>query len=338
MRSKRSVRLTFERPPPTVTTERRAGPRFVRDFNTLNDLIGHALDQLGATHVAGDGAHTRIYFPRGGQYPYEEARVWRKAGYWHAEGPHARVGVSRLPQDAKPIARIYGRRAAESGRMHQTCEIRQAAIRFDDDSGTWGTIEEVFTEDVADDYATVEKYQYMGLEIVCADEQGGDVQIGDRARVDDEGMIKKVVRENDRIVEDYIAYDRHGRPMGPPFEHYGDARGEAEREGGHVEFVPKRRRVRENQKYAPISGGDRAMLVKGCKPCGLDKGITIQIKEVRPLGADYGHSVQVVLMPLNGFKAGKTMSFYARHVNRLSDPIVRMNDGNPSHTIEIRRR
>lgn len=32
-----------------------------------------------------------------------------------------------------------------------------------------------------------------------------------------------------------------------------------------------------------------------------------------------------------------TFAFYARHMNRLSDGIVRMNDGNPSHTIEVRR-
>ncbi len=47
--------------------------------------------------------------------------------------------------------------------------------------------------------------------------------------------------------------------------------------------------------------------------------------------------VRVTLQLLNGFGAGRVLSFSARHVNRLSDPIVRMNDGNPLHTIEVRR-
>jgi len=85
----------------------------VADFDTLDDLIRHAADQLGATHAAGSGAHTRVYFPRGGQYPYEEATVRRKAGYWHADGPHARVGVTHLPSDAKPIGGRRQHRAAE---------------------------------------------------------------------------------------------------------------------------------------------------------------------------------------------------------------------------------
>jgi len=88
-------------------------PHVVRDFNTLPDLINHAARDLGATHTSGSDAHTKIYFPRGGQHPYEEATVWRKSGYWHAQGPGARTGVARLPAGAKPIAGHAGRRAAE---------------------------------------------------------------------------------------------------------------------------------------------------------------------------------------------------------------------------------
>jgi hypothetical protein len=81
----------------------------------------------------------------------------------------------------------------------------------------------------------------------------------------------------------------------------------------------------------------RIRLEKGCKARGLDKGTTAQVTAIEPMGADYGHFVRIRFTMLNGFKAGKCFSFYARHVNRLSDPIIRMNDGNPSHTIEIRR-
>lgn len=87
----------------------------VADFDTIDDLVGHAV-QLGATHVLVAGAHTKLFFPRGGQYPYEEARVWRKNGYWHAEGPGARRGVHQLPQDAAALNMHIGRqrRTAEA--------------------------------------------------------------------------------------------------------------------------------------------------------------------------------------------------------------------------------
>ena len=144
---------TGEEVPPGSLGE---SPQIVADFDTLDDLIQHAAVELGATHVAGDGAHTKLYFPRGGQYPYEEAKVWKQAGYWHSE--KRRVGVETLPSDARSIGRAQGRRAAEN--------------------------------------------------------RGGHVR-------------------------DYIAFDRRGRPIGPPFKRYGDARDKAERAGGHVEFVPK---------------------------------------------------------------------------------------------------
>ena len=81
----------------------------------------------------------------------------------------------------------------------------------------------------------------------------------------------------------------------------------------------------------------RVRIEKGCKAREIDKGTTAQVTKIEPMGADYGHSVRVVLTMLNGFKSGKSFAFYARHMNRLSDTFVRMNDGNPSHTIEIRR-
>jgi hypothetical protein len=86
-----------------------------------------------------------------------------------------------------------------------------------------------------------------------------------------------------------------------------------------------------------ITVGDRLVLTKGCKARGLDKGITVRVESAEPMGAEYSHCARVVLKPLNGFKAGKTFVLFARHANRLADPIIRLNDGNPSNTIEVRR-
>lgn len=87
-----------------------------------------------------------------------------------------------------------------------------------------------------------------------------------------------------------------------------------------------------------ITTNDRLTIVKGCKARGMDKGVTVQVTKIEPMGADYSHFVKVVMVPVNGFKAGTAIVFYARHVNRLADAVIRMNDGNPSHVIEVRRR
>jgi hypothetical protein len=81
----------------------------------------------------------------------------------------------------------------------------------------------------------------------------------------------------------------------------------------------------------------RVKIEKGCKARGIDKGCTAQVTSITPMGADYGHCVRVSFTVLNGFGAGKSYAFYARHINRLSDPVIRLNDGNPHHVIEIRR-
>lgn len=128
----------------------REGARIVADFNTLNDLIRHAADELGATHVYGEGAHTKIYFPRSGRYTYEEAGVWRKAGYWHAEGPHARVGVSNLPLQAKPIAGSGRRRVAAEASRRTADPLKPRRGAFD--IATRGEGRETVKGYVAGDY------------------------------------------------------------------------------------------------------------------------------------------------------------------------------------------
>lgn len=92
-----------------------------------------------------------------------------------------------------------------------------------------------------------------------------------------------------------------------------------------------------NTEPSPLAINTRVKIEKGCKARGIDKGCTAQVRAIEPMGAEHTHCVRVTLLMLNGFKSGKSFSFYARHINRLSDVFVRMNDGNPSHTIEIKR-
>lgn len=92
-----------------------------------------------------------------------------------------------------------------------------------------------------------------------------------------------------------------------------------------------------NANATALTVDTRIKFEKGCKARGIDKGCSAKVTEITPMGPDYGHCVRVTFVMLNGFKGGKAFSFYARHMNRLSDAFIRMNDGNPSHTIEIKR-
>ncbi len=92
-----------------------------------------------------------------------------------------------------------------------------------------------------------------------------------------------------------------------------------------------------NPTPAPLAAGTRVLITKGCNSLGITKGTTATVVEATPLGAEYAHSVKVVLRFVNGAKAGKTFALFARHPNRLADVIVRFNNGNPLKTVEVRR-
>ena len=96
------------KPPQHHVTRRR-----VADFNTLDDLIAHARDELGATHVLFVDEEIHLYFPRR-DGTFEKAEIWQKDGYWHAQGPGARAIVQKVPTGAQPIGGGRGQRAAEA--------------------------------------------------------------------------------------------------------------------------------------------------------------------------------------------------------------------------------
>jgi hypothetical protein len=82
----------------------------------------------------------------------------------------------------------------------------------------------------------------------------------------------------------------------------------------------------------PITPGTRIVIEKGCRARDVVKGQRATVETVTALGADYGHSVKVQL------RIGtRLVGFHARHMNRLSDFYVSMNDGNPLHKIIVRR-
>lgn len=86
-----------------------AEDRLVRDFNTLPELVDHARDQDGATHVLALGDKVVLFYPSGRYWPsgepqYEAGRVDRRNGYWHTVAPANRSPLTGgLPSGAKPI-------------------------------------------------------------------------------------------------------------------------------------------------------------------------------------------------------------------------------------------
>lgn len=82
----------------------------------------------------------------------------------------------------------------------------------------------------------------------------------------------------------------------------------------------------------PIVDGQAVIVTKGCSAREIRKGLRGKVGFIKMMGAEYGHNVKVVL----DFGV-RRVAFYARHVNRLSDDTIRLNDGNPLHVIEIKR-
>jgi hypothetical protein len=84
-----------------------------------------------------------------------------------------------------------------------------------------------------------------------------------------------------------------------------------------------------------LAVSDRVIVVQGCRARGISKGSTARVAKIEELGAEFGHSVRVTLQYLNGFEGGRIIAWYARHRNRLSDPVILMNDGDPTHKTRI---
>ena len=215
-------------------------PRFVTprvaDFNTLDDLIAHAGRELGATHSSGSEANTKLYFPRGGQYPYEEATVWRKGGYWHAQGPGARAGVARLPSSARPIS-AQSRRAAEASRPSRASNP-QAPI-----AKRW--MRDALAQDVHGEFVDgrTGEVNMTRLAEECA------ISLGHTEWLDDEtnpvwDWSFEVAQEFERAgashtVRDYVVIDRHDRTIAGPFKSSSDAH-QAAGSAGVVKFIPSK--------------------------------------------------------------------------------------------------
>ena len=80
-----------------------------------------------------------------------------------------------------------------------------------------------------------------------------------------------------------------------------------------------------------VTANSSIRITKGCKALGIVKDDIATVLEVRPMGADWGHSVRVTIKVLGG----KTCVLWARHMNRLSDDVVRLHNGAPTKNIEF---
>jgi hypothetical protein len=81
-----------------------------------------------------------------------------------------------------------------------------------------------------------------------------------------------------------------------------------------------------------VMAGDVVTVFKGCAARRVTKGTTLRVVSVESLGAEFGHSVRVVVEN----RALRThQAWFARHINRLSDAVINLNDGNPFHTLKI---
>lgn len=219
--------------------------RRVADFNTLPELIRHSRAE-GATHTAGHGPETRIYFPRGdGQY--EEATVWKKESYWHAQGPGSRQLVRKPPRDARPIPAHAPRHAAAEASSRreiehelwlcQDCMIAEV-------NGDLSSLDDERAEEVQQGIEQL--VERVGPLSSNFSEGEGELEFS-RMRCDACGTTlaggryrfasfgKEHTTRESAVVRDYIAVDRNDRRVAGPFRSQGEASQHVP-PGGHVKF------------------------------------------------------------------------------------------------------
>ena len=78
---------------------------------------------------------------------------------------------------------------------------------------------------------------------------------------------------------------------------------------------------------------DRVRIVRGNEARRIPKNALARVEEVEEMGEQYSHAVKVGLR----LPDGRRVNFYARHINRLRDDVINLNDGNPLHKIQIVR-
>lgn len=81
-----------------------------------------------------------------------------------------------------------------------------------------------------------------------------------------------------------------------------------------------------------IQTGDLVKVVKGCKA----RDVSIRSSWLVETITTFEGSPRLLLRQMNT-PGVRRLAWYARHVNRLSDPVVNLNDGNPFHKIQVRK-
>lgn len=79
-----------------------------------------------------------------------------------------------------------------------------------------------------------------------------------------------------------------------------------------------------------LDANTKVVVTKGCPARDVRKGDRMLVVEVI---VGERRSARVRLQRANG----SVISFYAQHINRLTEATVGMSDGNPMHRIEVRR-
>lgn len=87
-----------------------------------------------------------------------------------------------------------------------------------------------------------------------------------------------------------------------------------------------------------ITIGSKIVVSKGCKALNITAHTSATVVAIQPMGAEWGYFVKVTFQFTNGFNAGKQRTLWARHMNRLGDITINLNDGNPLHKVQIVRK
>jgi hypothetical protein len=75
----------------------------------------------------------------------------------------------------------------------------------------------------------------------------------------------------------------------------------------------------------------KVKVLKGCRELEISKGSIADIVSIVELGAEYSHTVKLVLQ-----FPGRKFVLYARHINRVREETFNLNNGNPLKKIVVK--
>jgi hypothetical protein len=86
-----------------------------------------------------------------------------------------------------------------------------------------------------------------------------------------------------------------------------------------------------------LTTSDTLTVTRGNQAIGLAKGQKLEVRAVRPLGADYSHFVNVEVRVLSGTGAGRYLTLSTRYETSLHKAALSLGCGDGVNSVKVER-